>query len=104
MGSLKKLFTGALIILTLNLYLTNISFAEYKYSNSKPEITEHAPQSRTMPEKDVPKVKVKKTSGWSWLIVIALIGGIAAVASGGGGGESGGGGGVGETGSISGSW
>ena len=53
------------------------------------DLTEQ-PQIRSTPEEDIPTVKVKKTSGWTWVIVVGLLGGLLAAASGGDGGDSGG--------------
>ena len=85
MKLLKKIFTLLLILLMLNFYLPNLTFAEQA-------LTKHPPEIRTTPEEDIP-IKVKKTSSWTWLILVALLGGVAA-AAGGGGGDSGGGGGT----------
>ena len=91
MQSLKKLFIVVLTFLTMVLYLPRITFAQQVHLYAKASITEHAPKSRTTPEKDIPIIKKKKTSGWTWLILVALIGGVAAAAGGGGGGDDGGG-------------
>ena len=105
MRFLKKLFISVLILLTLCLYLPHTTFAQQTHYYAKADITEHAPKSRTTPEKDVPKIKVKKTSGWTWLILLTLAGGAAAAASSAGGEESSsGGGGGGETGCVTGTW
>jgi len=88
MGSLKKLFIVVLTFLTMVLYLPRITFAQQVHLNTKASITEHAPKSRTTPEKDIPIIKKKKTSSWTWLILLGLVGGIAAAAEGGGGGGS----------------
>ena len=85
MKLLKKIFTLLLILLMLNFYLPNLTFAEQA-------LTKHPPEIRTTPEEDIP-IEVKKTSSWTWLILVALLGGVAA-AAGGGGGDSGGGGGT----------
>jgi hypothetical protein len=88
MQSLKKLFIAVLTLLTVVLYLPRITFAQQVHLYAKAGITEHAPKSRTTPEKDIPIIKKKKTSGWTWLILVALLGGVAA-AGGGGGGDGG---------------
>jgi hypothetical protein len=106
MKSLKKLFIFVLIPLTLVLYLPRITFCQQVHMYAKAEVTEHAPKIRTAPEKDIPTPREKRTPGWTWLLLIALAGGVAAIAGGGGGG----GGDGGEptptptTGSITGSW
>jgi uncharacterized membrane protein YfcA len=83
MKFLKKIFTLLLILLMLNFYLPNLTFAEQA-------LTKHPPEIRTTPEEDIPMIQEKKKSGWTWLILVALLGGVAA-AAGGGGGDSGGG-------------
>jgi len=77
MKLLKKIFAALLILLTLNLYLPDITFAEAS-------ITKHKPEIKSTPEQEIPTIKEKKTSGWTWLILVALIGGAAAAAGGGG--------------------
>jgi len=108
MRLLKRIFTGMLILLVVNLYLPNIAFAEPRYLYAKAGVTEHEPEILSTPEEKIPTVKVKKTSGWTWLILIALIGGAAAAAGGGGDEESStsstGGGGSDDTGSYAGTW
>jgi len=91
MKSMKKIFIALLILLTFNLYLTNAAFAEQGP-------TEHPLEIRSTPAKDIPKIKVKKTSGWTWVIVIGLLGGLLAAASGGDGDDSTGSGSSGDTG------
>jgi len=83
MKSMKKIFIVLLILLTFNLYLPNVAFAEQGP-------TKHPLEIRSTPAKDIPKIKVKKTSGWTWVIVVGLLGGLLAAASSGGGGDSGG--------------
>ena len=83
MKSMKKIFIVLLILLTFNLYLPNVIFAEQGP-------TKHPLEIRSTPAKDIPKIKVKKTSGWKWLIVLGLVGGMVAVAAGGDGGDNGG--------------
>ena len=103
----KRIFTGMLILLVLNLYLPNIAFSEHRYLYAKAGVTEHEPEIVSTPEEDMPTVKVKKSSGWSWLIILAVIGG-AAAAAGGGGDNGGGGSGVstdgGDTGDVTYTW
>ena len=81
MKLVKRIFTALLILLTFNLYLPNATFAEQGP-------TKHPLEIRSTPAKDIPKIKVKKTSGWTWLIVAALIAGMVAAASGGDGDDS----------------
>ena len=96
MKLLKRIFVALLIILTFNLYLPKITFA-----GQVP--TKHPLEIRSTPEEDIPTIKEKKTSGWTWVILLALIGGAAAAASGGdNGGENGGD--SGDTGSYTGTW
>lgn len=110
MKSLKKVFTIALVLLILNLYLPNISFAEQHHLYAKAGITKHKPEILSTPEEEIPTIKAKKTSGWSWLILIALIGGVAAAAGGAAGGDEnggdggGGGGNGGDTGNVAVTW
>ena len=85
MKLLKRIFAGMLILLVLNLYLPNVAFAEHRYLYAKKEITQHEPEILSTPEEEIPTVKVKKSSGWTWLILLALIAGGAAAAAGGGG-------------------
>ncbi len=91
MKSMKKIFIALLILLTFNLYLPNATFAEQGP-------TKHPLEIRSTPPKDIPKIKVKKTSGWTWVIVAALIGGMVAAASGGDSDDSTGSGSSGDTG------
>ena len=92
MKSLKKLLSVLLILLVLNLYLPNLAFAKQPQLYAKAGATKHKPEMRSTPEEDIPTIKVKKRSGWTWLILLGLAGGAAAVAAGaGGGGDSGGG-------------
>ena len=86
MQSFKRLFIAVLAFLTVVLYLPRITFAQQVNSYTKASITEHAPKSRTTPEKDIPEIKKEKKSSWTWLILVALIGGVAAAGGGGGGG------------------
>lgn len=99
MKTLKKIFTALLILLILNLYLPNITFAEQA-------ITEHRIKTRSTPAEDISTIKAKKTSGWTWLLAIGLVAGLAAAAggSGGGGGGSSGGGNGGDSGDYKVSW
>jgi len=104
MQFLKKLFIAVLTFLTMVLYLPRITFAQQVDLYAKASITEHAPKSRTAPEKDIPMIKKKKTSGWTWLILVALLGGVAAAAGGGGGDGGGGGGTTTTTGDVTVGW
>ena len=98
MKLVKRIFTALLILLTFNLYLPNVVFAEQGP-------TKHPLEIRSTPAKDIPKIKVKKTSGWKWLIVLGLVGGMVAAASGGdSGGGSSGGDDSGDSGDVSGTW
>ncbi len=109
MGFLKKIFIIVLVLLTLNLYLPRIHFAQelQLYSKSvtdrSPEIRSASePEIRSTPEKDIPK---KKSRWLWWLIGLALVGGGAAAISGGGDeGSSDSGGGSGDTGSGTITW
>ena len=92
MGFLKKIFIIVLVLLTLNLYLPRIHFAQelQLYSKSvtarSPEIrSAPEPEIRSTPEKDIPK---KKSRWLWWLIGLALVGGGAAVAGGASGDDS----------------
>jgi hypothetical protein len=100
MEYIKKISVIVLVILTLNLSLTNMAFAQQVFVS--PDVPKHEPQSWSTPEEDIPPIKEKKTSGWTWVILIALLGGVAAAAGGGGGGDSGSGGS--DTGGYAGSW
>ena len=107
MKLLKRIFSGMLMLFVLNLYLPNIVFAEHRYLYAKAGITEHEPEILSTPEEEIPAAKVKKSSGWSWLIILAVIGGAAAAAGGGGGNGGGGSGdstGGGDTGDVTVTW
>ena len=91
MKSLKKLLTVVLAVLLLILYFPNLTFAGQHHLYAQAGITKHKPEILSTPEEEIPTVKAKKTSGWTWLILLGLVGGIAAAAGGGGGGDSGGG-------------
>ena len=98
MKLVKRIFTALLILLTFNLYLPNATFAEQGP-------TKHPLEIRSTPAKDIPKIKVNKTSGWTWVIVAALIGGMVVAASGGDSGDdSSGGDDSGDSGDVSGTW
>jgi len=83
MKLMKRIFTALLILLTFNLYLPNPAFADQT-------LTKHPLETRSTPEEDMTTIKKKKTSGWTWLIVLGLVGGMVAVAAGGDGGDNGG--------------
>lgn len=103
----KKIFAGMLILLVGNLYLPNMAFAEHRYLYAKTGVSKHEPEILSTPEEEIPTVQVKKSSSWSWLILIGVIGGAAAAAGGGGGGsdeESSSTGGSSNTGSYTGTW
>ncbi len=87
MKSLKKLLSAVLILLVLNLYLPNITFAEQHQLFAKAGITKHKPETLSTPEEPIPIEVVKKKSyTWLWtLLGLAVIGGAAAAAGGGGG-------------------
>ena len=104
MKSLKKLLSVVLVLLVLNLYLPNITFAEQQYVYAKAGITKHKPEILSTPEEPIPTLKAKKTSGWTWVILLALVGGLAAVAAGGGGGGGGSSGDGGDSGDVSVTW
>ena len=89
MKYIKKLFVIVLVILTLNLYLPKMALAQQQFASA--DVPKHEPQSWGTPEEDIPTIKKKKTSGWTWVILVALIGGLVAAA---GGGDSGGDGGT----------
>lgn len=92
MKILKTIFIVFLILLTLNLYIPKIVFAEEGLSSGDVDAKKNPPEIMATPEEDIPTKKVKKTSYWSWVLLIGLIGGAAAAgAGGGGGGKSGGG-------------
>ncbi|MBW2312209.1 MAG: hypothetical protein JRF35_14270 [Deltaproteobacteria bacterium] len=88
MKLLKKIFTCMLILLAFNLFLPTIAFAEHRYLYAKKGITEHEPEILSTPEEEIPTVKVKKSSSWAWMILLALIAGGAAAAAAGGGEET----------------
>lgn len=101
MKVIKKSLIVLLILATANLFIPKAIFAEQGP-------TEHPLEIRSTPPEDIPKIKVKKPSGWTWVIVLGLVGGMVAAASSAGGGSSGGsggsGGGSGYTGSYTGTW
>jgi hypothetical protein len=99
MRTLRKPFIVFLILLTANLFIARVIFAEQGP-------TKHPLEIRSTPEEEIPTIKEKKTSGWTWLILIALVGGAAAAAGGGGGEKSSGSStnGGGDTGSYTGTW
>ena len=109
MEFLKRVFIGVLVVLTLNLYFPRSTFAQQSHLHAKADVTEHSPESRTTPQKDIPGKKSRK---WLWWVLGALVvaGGAAAAGGGGGGGggdDAGGGnndGGGDDTGEITGSW
>jgi len=104
MKSLKRIFTGMLIIFVMNLFLSHMTFAEHRVLYAKAGVTEHEPEILSTPEEDMPTVKVKKKS-WGWYILLVLIaGGAAAAAGGGGDDESNGDATSSTTGSYTGTW
>jgi len=104
MKLLKRIFIVLLNLLIMNLYLTNITFAQQARLYAEAQITKHPPQILAPQEEKIPIKKVaKKKSKWLWLILgIALVGGGAAAIS--GGGDEGSGSNGPDTGSVSGSW
>jgi hypothetical protein len=103
MKSLKKLLTVVLILSLVSVCLPNLAFADQHPVFAKAEITTHKPEILSTPEEDIPTIKAKKSSGWTWLILLGLAGGLAAVAGGGGGGGSSSGGG-GDSGDVTVTW
>ncbi len=90
MKLLKRIFIALLILLTFNLYLPSISFAEAAVTKHEPEIL--STPEEDIPEEDIP-IKENGKSSWTWVILLALVGGLAAAVGGGGGGGGDGGGG-----------
>jgi len=109
MDTLKKPLTIVLTLCILTLSLPPLTVAETHTLYAQPGVTTHRPEIITTPEKEIPrvekKVEKKKGMGWSWLLLLGAVGGVAALAGGGAGGETdGGGGGGGETGEVTVSW
>lgn len=77
MKLLKRIFIVLIILLTLNLYLPNITFAQQAHFYAKAQITQHPPQVLAPPEEKIPvKKAVKKKSKWIWWIIsLAVAGG-----------------------------
>lgn len=98
MEYVKKILVVVLVILTLNLYLPNMAPAQGHVASA--DVAKHEPQSWGTPEEEMPTIKEKKTLPWTWLLLIALVGGVAAAAGGGDGGGNGGS----DTGSYTGTW
>jgi hypothetical protein len=92
MKVIKKSLIVLLILSTVNLFIPKAIFAE-------PAPTKNPLEIRSTPEEEIPTIKEKKTSGWKWLIVLGLVGGVVAVAAGGGGN-----GGDSETGDVDYDW
>jgi len=86
------------------MYAPRISLAGEQNPPATPNITEQQPQIRSTPQEEIPTVKKKKTSGWTWLILLGVVGGAVAAAGAGGGGDSGGGGSGSDTGDVTYSW
>ena len=105
MDFLKRLLIGMLIVLTLNLYFPKSTVAQQADLYAKAGVTEHVPESRTTPQKDLSRKKGRK---WMWWVLGALVvaGGVAAAGGGGGGGggDDGGDGGGDDTGEVTGHW
>ena len=80
MSLLKNLIVCFLIILTLDLCLSNAVIAQKLYAEGN--VPEHDPQSWSTPEVEVPVVKVKKKGSWFWWIIgLTVIAGAAAAAA-----------------------
>jgi hypothetical protein len=77
----KRILAAFLILLIVNLSLPPITFAEQ-------DLTTHPLEVRTTPEEEISTIKEKKTSGWTWVILLGLVGGAAAVAASSSGGDS----------------
>ncbi len=75
MEYVKKIFIILLAISILNLYLPKIALAQQLSASA--DVPKHEPQTWGTPEEDIPTKKVKKTSGWTWVILAALAGGLA---------------------------
>jgi hypothetical protein len=91
MQVLKKSIIIILALLTLNLYMPKIFYAQevkyYSEANSKAGIREHPLEIRTSSEEEVSEKK--KSRWWLWALLGAVvIGGGAAAAGGSGGGDS----------------
>ena len=100
----KRLFAVFLILFTLTLYAPRICLAGEHHPLTPAGITEQQPQIRSTPQEEIPTVKKKKTSGWTWLILLGVVGGAAVAAGAGGGGDSGGEGNDSDTGDVTYSW
>lgn len=88
MDLLKKLLIGALIVLTLNLYLPRTVFAQQL--QTKVDVPKHSPQSWSSPEIKITKEQHKKKGKkWVYILLGILVVGIAAGGGGGGGSSSG---------------
>ncbi len=80
MRLLKNLLVCFLIILTLNLYLSNTAISQQLYA--KANAPKHDPQSWSTPEVKFPTVKVKKSNWFWWVLGLSVVaGGAAALAS-----------------------
>jgi len=77
MKLVKRIFIVLIILITLNFYLPNITFAQQAHFFAKAQITQHPPQILAPPEEKIPVKKVtKKKSKWLWrLIGLAIVGG-----------------------------
>ncbi len=102
MSVVKKLLICFLIVLTLNLYLSNTAISQQLYA--KADVPKHDPQSWSTPEIEFPTVKVKKSNWLLWVLGIAVVAGGAAAAAGGAKEEGGDGGDGVDTGSINITW
>ncbi len=79
MKLVKRIFIVLIILLTLNLYLPNITFAQQTHFYAKAQITQHPPQILASPEEKIPVKKVtKKKSKWLWKMIGLIVTGGAA--------------------------
>ncbi len=90
MEFLKKFFTVSLILLTLDLYLPRLTFAQqakpyYTAFKGSDNISKTSPDIVATPEKDIP-VDAGKSLAWTFVGILAVAG-IIALAGGGGGGD-----------------
>jgi len=105
MEYIKKLFVVSIILITIVINFTKVSYSGEIILSSQGDITTHSPESVSTPEKDIPgepaKAKSEKGGGnWLWAVaIIAVIAGVTAGAGSSSGGNDGGG-----TGSISVGW
>ena len=109
MEYIKKLFVVSIILITIVINFTKVSYSGEIILSSQGDITTHSPESVSTPEKDIPgeptKAKSEKGGGnWLWAVaIIAVIAGVTAGAGNSTGGNDGGSNG-GGTGSINVNW